>query len=68
MTAGRSDSHSGADRARVPDEATTFLLPAKSTLWYHDLEVTTNGIHTKADISEVKKDQWFATRHIQIAG
>ena len=50
----------GADRARVPDEATTFLLPAKSTLWYHDLEGHYEGIHAKTDISEVKKDQWVA--------
>src|SRR5262249_13711530 len=27
-----------AEKPRVPDEATTFVLPAGCTVWYHDLE------------------------------
>jgi len=50
----------GTNRARVPDEATTFLLPAKSTLWYHDLEGHYEGIHTNKDISDVKSGEWIA--------
>jgi alpha-glucosidase len=45
---------------RVPDEASTFLLPARSTVWYHDLEGHYEGVHTKKDISEIKAAQWLA--------
>jgi alpha-glucosidase len=45
---------------RVPDEASTFLIPAHSTVWYHDLEGHYEGVHTNKDISEIKKGQWLA--------
>jgi alpha-glucosidase len=48
------------NHARVPDEATTFKLPEKSTLWYHDLEGHYEGVHVKKDIREVKAGEWVA--------
>jgi len=49
----------GAGR-RVPDEATAFVLPAGSTVWYHDLNGHYEGTHTKKDISEVQAADWAA--------
>src|SRR5262249_13848681 len=44
----------GKDQSRVPDEATTFVLPAGSTVWYHDLEGHYEGVHAKKGIAEAK--------------
>jgi alpha-glucosidase len=46
--------------SRVPDEATAFVLPAGSTVWYHDLEGHYEGTHKKKDISEVAAGDWAA--------
>jgi len=46
--------------ARVPDEASTFLIPSRSTVWYHDLEGHYEGVHTNKDISEIKSGEWLA--------
>src|ERR1051325_2266356 len=32
---------------RVPDEATTFVVPAGSTVWYHDLRGHYEGVHAR---------------------
>jgi len=45
---------------RVPDEASTFLIPAESMVWYHDLEGHYEGVHVKKDISEINSNQWLA--------
>jgi alpha-glucosidase len=45
---------------RVPDEASTFSIPARSTVWYHDLEGHYEGVHTKKEISEIKAGEWLA--------
>lgn len=45
---------------RVPDEASTFLIPAHSTVWYHDLVGHYEGIHTNKDISDIKSGEWLA--------
>jgi alpha-glucosidase len=45
---------------RVPDEASTFLIPARSTVWYHDLEGHYEGVHVKKEISEIKAAEWLA--------
>jgi alpha-glucosidase len=50
----------GSEKPRVPDEATTFLLPAGSTVWHHDLEGHYEGIHVKKDIAAVKAGEWAA--------
>lgn len=46
--------------SRVPDEATTFTIPAGSTVWFHDFEGHYEGIHQKKEISGVKGGEWAA--------
>jgi alpha-glucosidase len=48
----------GGDGSRVPDEATTFTLPAGSTVWYHDLEGHYEAGYKKADVGMVPAGQW----------
>jgi len=43
----------GESPPRVPDEATKFILPAGSTVWYHDLDGHYEGVHEKKDIEDV---------------
>jgi alpha-glucosidase len=50
----------GTGSPRVPDEATQFLLPAGSTVWYHDLEGHYEGVHVQKDIADVPAGQWAA--------
>ena len=49
-----------SNNPRIPDEASTFLIPARSTVWYHDLEGHYEGVHTRKDISEIKASEWLA--------
>ena len=49
-----------AAQSRVPDEATTFVLPAGCSVWSHDLEGHYEGVHVKRDISEFKGGEWAA--------
>jgi len=46
------------DFARVPDERSSFVLPAGTTVWFHDLEGHYEAAYEKRDISEVKAGQW----------
>jgi alpha-glucosidase len=46
--------------SRVPDEATTFVLPPRATVWYHDLRGHYEGTHARKDISEVAAGDWAA--------
>ena len=48
----------GEGKLRVPDEATTFLMPAGSTVWYHDLEGHYEGVHSRKEIADVKEGDW----------
>jgi alpha-glucosidase len=48
------------DGARVPDESTRFVLPAGSTVWYHDLGSHYEGIHAKKALGDVKESEWAA--------
>ncbi len=48
----------GKDTSRVPDEYTTFVIPAGSTVWYHDLGGHYEAAYKKSDISEVGPGQW----------
>ena len=56
--------------ARVPDEHSTFVMPAGATVWFHGLE----GGHyeaeyAKKDISEVPTGEWAGTASdVQVAG
>ncbi|WP_114781872.1 glycoside hydrolase family 97 protein [Botryobacter ruber] len=45
---------------RVPDETTAFKLPEGSTIWYHDLHMHYESVHTKNDIAQVKPGEWMA--------
>ena len=45
---------------RVPDEASTFTIPAGSTVWFHDFEGHYEGIHQKKEIEAVKDGEWCA--------
>jgi alpha-glucosidase len=51
---------SGNEKPRVPDEATTFLIPKESVVWHHDLEGHYEGVHVRQDISEIAADTWMA--------
>jgi alpha-glucosidase len=44
--------------SRVPDEYTTFVIPAGSTLWYHDLGGHYETAYKDNDISDVPAGQW----------
>jgi alpha-glucosidase len=50
----------GEQDARVPDEATRFVLPTGSTVWSHDLEGHYEGVHQKKDIADIKESEWAA--------
>jgi alpha-glucosidase len=50
----------GGATERVPDEATAFVVPPGSTVWYHDFEGHYEGIHTRKDIADVKNGEWAA--------
>jgi alpha-glucosidase len=45
---------------RIPDESSTFKLPAGSTVWFHDFEGHYEGIHQKKLIGDVKDGEWAA--------
>lgn len=45
---------------RVPDEATAFVIPAGSFVWYHDFEGHYEGIHARKEISQVQAGEWAA--------
>ena len=47
-----------ADAVRVPNEYSKFVLPAGTTVWYHDLDGHYEAEYDQQDISEVKAGQW----------
>ncbi len=48
------------DGPRVPDEATTFVVPAGSTIWYHGIRGHYEGVHTRAAVEAVPTGDWAA--------
>lgn len=48
------------DVSRAPDESTVFYLPAKSTVWYHDLYMHYEGVHSKKLVDTIPEGQWAA--------
>jgi alpha-glucosidase len=50
----------GDRKQRAPDEATAFVIPAGSAVWYHDFEGHYETAHTRKNISEVKAGEWAA--------
>ena len=45
---------------RYPNESTTFRLPSKSLVWYHDLYMHYEGVHAKKLIDTIPEGQWAA--------
>ena len=54
-----SDS-TATDRQRTPDETSAFMIPAGSTLWFHDFEGHYEGEHARKEIADVKDGEWAA--------
>jgi alpha-glucosidase len=50
----------GPEKPRVPDEATAFVIPSDSTVWFHDLNGHYEAVHEKKSIAEVQAGQWAA--------
>jgi alpha-glucosidase len=50
----------GEGGPRVPDEATRFLVPAGSAVWYHGLEGHYEGMYQKKAVAEVPAGEWAA--------
>jgi alpha-glucosidase len=48
------------DKLRTPDEASAFVIPEGSTLWFHDFEGHYEGVHAKKEIAEVTPGEWAA--------
>jgi len=47
-----------ARAARVPDEYTTFVIPAGATVWHHDLGGHYESAYGQDDISRIRPGQW----------
>lgn len=50
----------GDEAQRVPDEETTFAIPAGSVTWYHDFEGHYEGIHERKEFSQIGEGDWAA--------
>ncbi len=50
----------GADRPRIPDEATKFIIPAGATVWHHDLGGHYEDTYEKTTIENIPAEQWLA--------
>ena len=48
------------EQGRVPDEGTSFRLPAGSTVWSHDLGGHYEDTYEKRDVGEIAGEQWAA--------
>jgi alpha-glucosidase len=46
------------DTSRVPDEYTTFVIPAGSTVWYADMDGHYEAEYQRKDISDVQPGEW----------
>jgi alpha-glucosidase len=44
--------------SHVPDEYSTFVLPAGSLVWYHDLSGHYESAYEKKDVAEIQAGQW----------
>jgi alpha-glucosidase len=47
-----------ADAVRVPNEYSTFVLSAGTTVWYHDLGGHYEAEYDQQDVSEMRAGQW----------
>jgi len=46
--------------SRVPDEATSFVLPSGATVWYHGLNGHYEAVHEKKLVSGIAAGEWAA--------
>ncbi len=44
----------------IPDEATAFMIPSGSDIWYHDMYMHYEGVHTRKKIDSVSAGEWVA--------
>lgn len=56
----RTEVPGAAGKLRIPDEATVFNIPTGSEIWYHDLVMHYESIHTKKTISALQAGEWVA--------
>jgi alpha-glucosidase len=45
---------------RKPDESTVFRIPKGSTVWYHDLYMHYEGVHTRKMVDTIPSGEWVA--------
>ncbi|HEY1115990.1 MAG TPA: glycoside hydrolase family 97 catalytic domain-containing protein [Chitinophagaceae bacterium] len=45
---------------RIPDEVTTFNLPADGTIWYHDMNMHYESVHARKQVSQLSEGEWVA--------
>lgn len=45
---------------RIPDEATTFNLPADGTIWYHDMNMHYESVHARKQVGQLSAGEWVA--------
>jgi len=50
----------GENSSGMPDESTQFKLPEQSLVWYHDLYMHYEGVHSKKLIDTIPAGQWAA--------
>ena len=48
------------NQTRMPDEFSTFIVPAGATVWFHDLDGHYEAAYEKKDIAEITAGQWGA--------
>src|SRR5213596_4211289 len=58
MMGSRSAGSCPERAAGSPTRPPPFILPAGSTVWYHDLNGHYEGTHTRKDIAEVQAGEW----------
>lgn len=46
------------NETRVPDEYSSFVVPAGSKVWHHDLDGHYEGTYKSQDIADIKSGQW----------
>ena len=46
--------------SRIVEESTVFVLPAASTIWYHDLRGHYEGSYNRKNVSELAAGEWAA--------
>lgn len=47
-----------SDTVRVPDEYSKFILPAGTTVWFHNMDGHYEAAYSQKDISEIASGEW----------